>query len=473
MSLLTRVAWGAAKALGVSVAIEERAAKLSAAAMSARALPDQSLWNQFQRVAGATTPSQVSSIIREADTGDMARLMDLANECRQKDCHLQAILSQSEESIAGLEWQLKLPESARAKDKRAMKFVEESLRTCPDFLRMLAHQAGAVFYGSAVSETMWVKKDGKLVPGTFVNHPPRRFSYRPVDGAFIWRDQGMSWEGIEIQKEFPGKFVVSHPRVNGDVPCREGLVRPLVWAVTFRTWDMTDWLKTAEMAWKPWRIGTYENSSDTEGKEALENAAKYLTTSGWATIHKSTKLDVQWPAGNSSTKATHAELYSVLAQEMSKAVLGQTETTQASGSSGYAQAKVHERVSATLIESRAKAIAATITRDLIRPMVEWNFGKGYAIPEFELSTQNPVDLASFASAIGQLVAAGADITQAWVRDQIGAPEPKEGEALLKKPVASAPVEEKEPEEEDGKEDTEPPAEGEEDDTKDEEPAEAA
>lgn len=469
MTMLSRVAWGAARILGISSIIEERAARMTQGAMTGRAMPDLSLWLQFQRIGGSITPSQVSTIIREADAGEMWRLMDLANESRQKDGHLQAILAQSEEAIAGLDWQLKLPEGAKAKDKRAAKFIEAALKGSDNFRRMLAHQAGAIFYGRAVSETMWTKKDGKLVPGSFVNHAPRRFAYRQDDGELIWRDQTMSRQGVAIQSEFPGKFIVSHPRITGDVPCREGLVRVLVWASLFRNWTLTDWLRTAEMSWKPWRIGTYVKQGDTEDKEALEQALANLTTTGWASIPETVKLAVEWPSGSTSTKAQHAELFNVMAQEMSKAVLGQTETVQSSQSSGYAQAKVHEKVSATLIESRAKAISADITRDLIRPMIEWNFGKGYAIPEFELSTQNPVDLASFSKAVKDLVDAGAEITQAWVRDQIGAPEPKEGEAMLKKPVAAKPPQDK-PDSEDGEE-PEPP-ESDEETTDDEDPAQA-
>jgi hypothetical protein len=52
-------------------------------------LPTLALNNQFSRIGGAITPLQVSAIIQEADDGTTYRLVDLMNECRQKDCHLQ------------------------------------------------------------------------------------------------------------------------------------------------------------------------------------------------------------------------------------------------------------------------------------------------------------------------------------------------------------------------------------------------
>jgi phage gp29-like protein len=462
MSALTRIAWQAAKAIGFAPAIYQRA-RLSQSAMVGRAIPDLALWHQFQRIGGAITPTQVSTILREADAGDMTRLMDLGNDARQKDGHLQAILSQAEEGIAGLDWQLRLPDGAKARDKRAAKVAESYLRSAKNFQRMISHQAGAIYYGRAITETAWQKRDGFLVPGDFVNHAARRFVFRQSDGKLVWKDPGMV--EVDFLEEFPGKFIVSQPRVNGDVPCREGLIRVIVWAAMFRNWDLTDWLRTGEASWKPWRIGYHDPKANDEDKESLEAALSQLTTSGYAMLPKSTEMKIEWPGGTSqSSKSTHSELFNVIAQEMSKAVLGQTETVQSSNSSGYAQAKVHERVGGTLLKSRAKSVAADITRDLVQPFIEWNFGKGYEVPRFEFITQDPVDIGGFADAISKLVGSGLNISQEWVRDQIGAPEPIDGQDVMGADVDPA-AEQEAPEAPQSKPEP-PPEEGEPEDDED-------
>ena len=61
-----------------------------------------SLYYQHTRIGGSLTPEDVSNILRTADTGYMWRLADLANESRQKDCHLQSILGTREMAIAGM-----------------------------------------------------------------------------------------------------------------------------------------------------------------------------------------------------------------------------------------------------------------------------------------------------------------------------------------------------------------------------------
>jgi phage gp29-like protein len=437
---LRRAAYAFARVLGAGAAFERAPRGI----VNARVMPDLALWAAFNRIGGGLTPQQVSSIIRDADTGDITRLMDLANDARQKDGHLQSVLGTSEESIAELEWQLVLPENAKARDKRAAKAVEDWLRACKGdagtekkgLADLIAHLAGAVFYGHAVSETLFRKRDGYIVPAAFDLLAPRRFKYRPRDGRLVWCDQGMPYDGVDFRADYPFRFIVSQPRVTGDVPCREGLVRVLMWAALFRNWTMTDWLRTAEMSWKPWRTATYDKDASDEDIADLETVLERLTTSGYAALPETTKLDVGWPSGNQQSGGAHPVLFDTVGKEMSKAVLGNTEVVESSQSSGYAQAKVGHTVSRTLIRSRARHIAEVLTRDLVRPLIEMNFGRGVAVPEWRFITKDPVDLKAFGEGIEKLVNAGAEIPQSYVRTTVGIPERKGDEPLLVPPKAA-------------------------------------
>lgn len=406
-----------------------------------RAMPDLALWNQHQRIGGALTPQQVSQIIRDADRGMMRRLIDLANESRQKDCHLQAVLGDAEDAVSGLEWEIGYSKRALAASGRAIKsrdrkaaewaFEHLSERVNAPFQGLIAHAAGSFYYSYSVSETMYVKDvGGRIVPADWINHSGRRFGFRPDDGRFIWRDENMDLNGIDFREEFPNKFVVAQPRVTGDVPCREGLARLLVWTALFRNWDLTDWLRTGEAAWKPWRIGTYDKEADEEDIADLESVLSKLSTNGWGVIPSTDKIEIEWPTGSGGTRTTHSELFNVLANEMSKAVLGQTETVQASTSSGFAQAKVHERVDAKRLKARAKQISPVITRDVIRPMIEMNFGGDIVVPTFKFAIEDKEDFLPFSQGVQALSKAGLRMPATWVRERIGMPEPKDEDEIV-------------------------------------------
>jgi len=376
-------------------------------------IPSLSLWQQYHRIGGGLTPSQVSSIIREADAGYTTRLIDLANESRQKDGHLQGCLEQSEEAITGLEWELSLPEDAKAKEKRAAEWVESKLRSNAGFHRLIAHLVGAVYYGYAVSEIIWAKEEGRLVPACFENHDARRFGFRQEDGCLVWRDDGMSI-GVDLREAFPDKFIISQPRVNGDVPTREGLARLLVWAALFRNWTITDWLRLGEIAWKPWRIGTYKKGAAQEDVDGLTDVLEGMSSNGVAKVPETIAIDVKW-APNATNKPTHEMLYETVAREISKATIGQTETIQASSSSGYGQAKVHNEVRKDLREARAKQVAVDLTRDVVRAMTFLNFGPNVRCAALQFITQDPVDLKGFSEGVKNLKDAGTKIPQQWVR----------------------------------------------------------
>jgi phage gp29-like protein len=389
-------------------------------------LPDLALWDQNSRIGGGITPARISSILRLADGGDMRSLMDLANECRQRDAHLQAVLATSEETISGLAWQLvATQENERAKDRRAREWCEKVLRACPSLPRLIGQLAGAVYYSYAVSEILWAKVEGKMIPTEFKSIAQRRFGFKLSDGSFVYRENYESADaGLDFRAAHPFRFVVSQPRVNGDVANREGLCRPLIWMSVFRNWVIADWLKTAEISWKPWRIGTYKKTTSADGSAVLPD---------------SSTIKIEWPGGSGGTRSTHGEFVNVLGQEMSKATLGQTETTQSSSTSGYAQAKVHDAVRRDLREARARQVAADITRDLIAAMILINFGSDYAIPRFEFVTQDPIDLKAFGEGLALLVGIGVEVPQKWARDQAGIPEPKKGEPILALPKPPAPA----------------------------------
>ncbi len=446
-NLVARAAWTLARVMGAGPMIQRAAMRN----MSARVLPDLAIWSQFQRTGGGLTPAQVSGILREADSGDMRRLVDLGNDMRQKDGHLQGILSQVEEAIGELEWKIVPPESAKARDKRAAKFVEGALRSCKgemdnpipsDLSSLIAHIVGGFFYSYSVSEIRWVKRaDGYIVPAAFTNHSPRRFGFRQSDSALVWRDDGMDFNGVEFKKLYPNRFVVGMPRVTGDVRVREGLIRVLVWAALFRNWSITDWLRTAELSWKPWRLGKFKkDKASDEDISGLNNVLTQLSTNGSAILPDSTEVQVFWPQGDAGGgRKTHGELFDVVGREMSKATLGQTDTVDGSRSTGYAQTKVMSEAEKRRIRSRARFVASIITRDVVRPMVMMNFGKGVAVPDFVFVMSDPVDIQRFADGVSKLVGAGANVTQAYVRDQVGMPEPTAKDDLLKPAATTQPA----------------------------------
>lgn len=405
---------------------------------------------QMRRIGGALTPEALSQVMRAADVGEMWQLTDVANEARQKDCHLQSILGTREMAVSSLPWQV-APRGAPRKNavRRNQKdiiseFVEEALENADggilasgdrlvSFRTMLAHLASGPFHGRAVSETV-LRKDGRrLVPTGWNNVEPRRINFSLQTGRISWWDPngfGMPYPGVELAQFAPGKLLVHQPRIVGDDPVHEGLARVLLWAALFRSWDMRDWVTFGELAWKPWRTAKYTKGADKNDITSLTTKLRQMSSSGVMVHPDSTEITIEWPKNAGSKGGTHAELFAVLGAEMSKAVLGQTLTSEQGSRGSQALGRVHDNVRRDILEYDAKCIAETVQRDLIVPLVRLNFGPDAEVPQFRFLTDDEVDLSTFSLGVKNLKEAGLRIGSKWVRDRVGCPEPDEDDEIL-------------------------------------------
>jgi phage gp29-like protein len=414
----------------------------------------QNLYLSSTRIGGELTPADVSSIIRQADTGYLWHLVDLARESREKDCHLHAVLSTFELSLSGMNVNV-VPASDDDFDKEVAAFVEEILaqfgpypendQAC-DIFQLIQHMAGGFFYSHAVSETVWGYRDKRLVPIAAEPLNPRRFTVEQQSNRLhFWDPQGgIAFPGINLKSVFPYRFVQFEPIVLGTGRAREGLMRPLLWAAMFRNWAFRDWMSLAELAWKPWRIGTYEKEkfASQADIDALLNAVNALSTNGVTVLPDTVKLNVEWPKGaGGSGRSAHRELVEFIANEMSKAVLGQTMTTD-SGSS-RSQAQVHQEVRHDRRDAAARSIAACLQMQLVGPAVWLNYGKTRRVGTKELDVRLPLirlsandtNDAALAEVLVKLCKElGFPVPVRWVQEQFGIPAAKPGDQVLGNPL---------------------------------------
>jgi phage gp29-like protein len=402
------------------------------------------LWLNPGRIGGELTPKRVSEIFAYADQGYLYQLIDLFDEARQKDCHLHAVLSTFELALALLEVQV-IPASTKRKDLKIAAWVESWLRDfgarvesdrAYDLSTLIAHLAGGYGYGHAVAEPLWEKRGLELVPIGAEPLMPRRFCFAQDTSELNFWDSngGQPYPGTNLLQAYPDRFIQFRPRVTGAGPAREGLLRPLTWAALFRNWTVKDWLSLAELAWKPWRIGKYKKDEFASAKDiaALENALQYLVTNGATLLPDTVDLKVEFAkatgSSGSSDTGPHGALAAFLAAEMSKAVLGQTMTTE--DGSSLSQAKVHRQVQNDRRNAAARAIAAILQRQLVAVAVRLNFGADAAVPSIHLAGGEDVDLARLAQAIEKLVSCGLPVSIPWIYKLYGMPTPKAGEQVI-------------------------------------------
>lgn len=407
-------------------------------------MPDESpLAEQFSRIGGTLTPTLVSSILAQADTGQIYRLVDLVHECRQKVGDLQAALTVSETAIGSLAWQISPPKDATRKESKACVELTDALMQADRFRETIEHEAGeGKLFGFAWSECVWrVADKGHLWPDKFKQISSRRFGFRQADGALLFDVNGHHNMdlGIDLLEEYvPGKFVLYQPRVNGDVLFREGIGRAVVWTSMGINWSFKDWLALAELAWKPKRIGRFKKADvSPEDRAALKAALERVMTAGVAILPDSVDIELIWPQGSASggsgSKSVHLELIEWCARNIAKMVLGSSDIMEP-GTNG-ARSAVQERGKnpTAMRNATAAGLAASFNKHIVRPFFTMNYGDRIRPGSFEFITKEPVNLKEFSEAIKNLVGAGKKVSEAWVNSETGMPEPKNDDEFLEPP----------------------------------------
>ena len=117
------------------------------------------------------------------------------------------------------------------------------------------------------------------------------------------------------------------------------------------------------------------------------------------------------------------------------AILGQTLTSDSGGGS-YAQSKTHNEVRHDLTVADAKSLAVTIRRDIIRPLVEFNYGSEANIPFFGFDCHEVEDQKEVVEIYKTLACdMGLEIPKSHIYKKFNIPKPENGEEVLKPPQA--------------------------------------
>jgi phage gp29-like protein len=126
-----------------------------------------------------------------------------------------------------------------------------------------------------------------------------------------------------------------------------------------------------------------------------------------------------------------------LDRQISKAVLGQTATTDAI-TGGLGSGKEHRQVQEDIERADAVALAAILNRDLIRPWIDLEFGPQKRYPRLKIGRPEPEDLDQLVKALGILVPLGLKVEASEIRDKFKLSEPGENAEILGAVTAAPP-----------------------------------
>ncbi len=369
------------------------------------------------------TPVKLAEILKEADAGDVLRQMELFEEMEEKDPHLFSQLQTRKNAVTGLDFEI-IPFSDDPRDKEIAAFIEEQLGGIEGFEDVENDLLDAIGKGFAVSEIMWGYDEGHVVATQIRPRYQKRFFWDSLDDSFKVRTQEHP-EGLLLPAN---KFIVHKYKARSGHISRAGILRVVVWMYLFKNYDLKDWVSFAEVYGLPLRLGKYAPGASEDDKRALMQALIQIGSDAAGIIPDGTTIDFITVEKTSST-----DLYERLArycdEQISKAILGQTLTSDSGGGS-YAQSKTHNDVRHDLTVADCKALASTLRRDLIRPLCIFNFGEDKRIPKIQFDCEEGEDLEQTANILDVLIGKiGLRVPTSYIYKKFSIPEPEAGEEV--------------------------------------------
>lgn len=367
------------------------------------------------------TPIRLAQLLLAAEHGDATGYLELAEEMEEKDLHYLSVLSTRKRAVAQLDITVEAA-TDHADDVAAADLVREFLRR-EELQDELFDIEDAIGKGYSVTEIVWDLSERQWWPRRLVWRDPRWFAYDRADGRTL-RLRGQA--GLEELS--PWKYIIHEVSAKSGLPIRGGIARSVAWAFMFKTFTIKDWAVFLEVYGQPLRIGKYHKGASEEDRRVLLEAVSNIGADAGAIIPEDMRIEFA-----DTKQGSSGDLYERRAdwldRQVSKAVLGQTLTTEVKGGS-LAAAKVHDEVRRDIMNADARQLAATLNRDLVRPLIDLNMGPRDAYPRVVIGLPDVTDIAAYTKAVVELVDRGLEIEQSVARDKLGLPEPEPGAKLL-------------------------------------------
>lgn len=370
-------------------------------------------------------PYKMGQILRAAEGGDEIAYFELAEEIEEKDLHILSILGTRKRAICALPIEVDAAGDSPEEQDDA-ELIRDWLDT--GVLQLaLFDILDAIGKGRSACEIIWKTTSSLWTPAKIKWRDPRHFEYDRTTG------EDLRLRGNEGPKRLPAaKFIVHEHKAKSGLPIRGGLARALAWGYLFKNYAIKDWVIFLEGYGHPLRLGKY-GPNETEGnKRILASALTQLGADAWGAIPETMSVEfVDRKAGTAPNDLwrSKAEFWDL---QFSKAVLGQTNTTDAqAGGLGSGQANVHNDVRGDIMDADAVLASAPINRDVVVPMILLNRGPREKYPRLRIGRPDEIDAKVDIENARLLVDMGVKIGGNQMRERAGLPAPEEGEEPLR------------------------------------------
>ncbi|MBL4751467.1 MAG: DUF935 domain-containing protein [Amylibacter sp.] len=373
--------------------------------------------------ADGLTPLRLAQILREADQGDPIRYLELAETIEERDPHYLGVLGTRKRCVSQIEITVEASEDdPRGEEKATM--VRNWLNR-DELSSELFGILDSIGKGYSFTEIIWDTSTGQWQPDRLEYRDPRWFRFARHDLATPMK---LGEHGEE--EPLPAfKFIHAQMKAKSGLALRSGLARVAAWGWMFKAFTQRDWAIFTQTYGQPIRIGKFGPGASQDDQNTLFDAVANIAGDCAAIIPEGMNIEFIESKSIGPSSDLYENRSDWLDKQISKAVLGQTGTTDAVVG-GLGSGKEHREVQQDIERADATALAGILNRDLIRPWCDLEYGPQKYYPRLKIKRPEPEDLAALSSALGALVPLGLKVKSKQILDKFGLDEPQQGDEIL-------------------------------------------
>ncbi|EBA4495579.1 DUF935 domain-containing protein [Salmonella enterica] len=265
---------------------------------------------------------------------------------------------------------------------RVFRFVRDLFADL-DIARITGEMTDAVLYGYQPCEVMWARGGKSWTVADVIGKPPEWFQF-DMENRLRFRARDA---GLEGELTPPYKFLLPRQDASYDNPYGFPDLSMCFWPVTFKKGGMKFWVRFAEKYGSPWVVGKHPRGTSQAEINLLLDSLESMIEDAVAAIPDDSSVEIREAAGKADSSDIYQNLITLSRSEISIALLGQNQTTEASANKASAQAGLE--VTDDIRDGDASIVTSALNQ-LIRWIVELNFG-AVDSPVFRMWEQKAVD----------------------------------------------------------------------------------
>ena len=294
------------------------------------------------------------------------------------DSHVGGCVRRRKAAVKGLEWCITTTGNEKTDEILTALFDRLPLN------QIITQILDAALFGYQVLEVIWAFENGVWLP-IAVDGKPQEWFVFDADNQLKLRTKDAYFEGVPLPEK---KFLLATQNATYTNPYGQGDLSMCFWAATFKKGGFKFWLDFTEKYGAPWLVGKHPRQAQSSDIDDLLDSMEKMLGTAVAAIPDDSSIDLKESSSKGASSQAFNDFLRYCKSEISVALLGQDQTTEADANRASATAGL-------IVTEDIRNDDAVMVEGVFNQLLAWICDLNFTVdtlPKFELYEQESIDI---------------------------------------------------------------------------------